>query len=116
VYAESSLPRIFGWWYRHDLFFSQGGYLELDLGIVSAARFSTPWSIAIPSNAFCRAKGASSERASFWLPPFLSGALDLRDLIGGQGRRKSVSAAVDIFGQCRAVMLTTAIGIVIPFD
>jgi len=91
------------------IFFSQGGYLELDLGIVSALVFMV---IAIPTVMhFVGRRLQAADRASSVGSPFrawISGDFDM-----SQGRRKSVSAAVEILlPMAAAVIGITAIGIV----
>jgi len=91
------------------LFFSQGGYLGLDLGIVSALLFMI---IAIPTVLyFVGRRFQAADRASSIARPFstwIAGDFDMR-----QGRRKSVSAAIEILlPMTAAVIGITAIGIV----
>ena len=85
-------------------FFSQGGYLTLDLGIVSALVFMI---IAIPTAIHHAGRPGDADR----LGPFrawLSGDFDMR-----QGRRKSLSASIEIFlPMTAAVIGITAIGII----
>jgi hypothetical protein len=91
------------------IFFSQGGYLELDLGIVSALVFMI---IAIPTVLhFVGRRSQAADRANSVGTPFrvwISGDFDMR-----QGRRKSVSASMEILlPMAAAVIGITAIGIV----
>ena len=86
------------------LFFSQGGYLTLDLGIVSALVFLL---IAIPTAIHHAGRLGEADRVS----PFrawLSGDFDMR-----QGRRTSLSASIEILlPMTAAVIGITAIGII----
>jgi hypothetical protein len=91
------------------IFFSQGGYLELDLGIVSALVFMI---IAIPTVLhFVGRRFQSADRESNIGPPFstwIAGDFDMR-----QGRRTSLSASMEIvLPMAAAVIGITAIGIV----
>jgi hypothetical protein len=91
------------------IFFPQGGYLGLDLGIVSALVFMI---IAIPTVLhFVGRRFQAADRASSIGRPFrtwLAGDFDMR-----QGRRKSVSASIEILlPMAAAVIGITAIGIV----
>lgn len=91
------------------IFFSQGGYVELDLGVISALVFMI---IAIPTvlhfvgRTFRAADRASGIGRSF--SAWIAGDFDMR-----QGRRTSVSASVEILlPMAAAVIGITAIGIV----
>jgi hypothetical protein len=91
------------------IFFSQGRYLELDLGIISALVFMI---IAIPTvlhfvgRRFQAADRASGVDSSF--RAWISGDFDMR-----QGRRNSVSASMEILlPMAAAVIGITAIGII----
>jgi hypothetical protein len=90
------------------IFFSQGGYLEMDLGIVSALVFMI---IAIPTVLHFVGRRFQGDRASNIHRPFstwIAGDFDMR-----QGRRKSVSASMEILlPMAAAVIGITAIGIV----
>ena len=91
------------------IFFSQGGYLELDLGVVSALVFMI---IAIPTLLhFVGQRFQSTDRKSGIGRPFgkwIAGGFDMR-----QGRRTSVSASMEILlPMAAAVIGITAIGIV----
>jgi uncharacterized protein YhhL (DUF1145 family) len=90
-------------------FFSYGGYVELDLGIVSALVFML---IAIPSvllliwRSFAPADRSSPGSGQF--RDWIFGHFDMR-----QGRRTSMSAAIEILLPMTAAVLgITAIGIV----
>ena len=91
------------------IFFSQGGYLGLDLGIVSALVFmiiAIPTALYFVSRRFQAADRASSNRRPF--SKWIAGDFDMR-----QGRRKSVSASIEILlPMAAAVIGITAIGIV----
>jgi hypothetical protein len=91
------------------IFFSQGGYLELDLGVVSALIFMI---IAIPTVLyFVGRRFQAADRASSIGRPF--SAWIARDFDMRQGRRKSVSASMEILlPMAAAVIGITAIGIV----
>jgi hypothetical protein len=86
------------------VFFSQGGYLSLDLGIISAFVFMI---IAIPTAIHHTGRLGGAGRIS----PFrawISGDFDMR-----QGRRKSLSASIEILlPMTAAVIGITAIGII----
>ena len=91
------------------IFFSQGGYLELDLGVVSALIFMI---IAIPTLLYFvgqRFQSADQKRSTG--RPFrkwIAGDFDMR-----QGRRTSVSASMEILlPMAAAVIGITAIGLV----
>lgn len=88
------------------IFFSQWGYLRLDLGIVSALVFML---IAIPT--MIHLVGQTADRTSSVGRPFgawLCGYFDI-----SQGRRKSTSATVEILlPMAAAAVGITAIGIV----
>ena len=91
------------------IFFSQGGSLELDLAIVSALVFII---IAIPTVIhFVGRRYQAEDPAGSISRPFgtwISGDFDMR-----QGRRKSVSASIEILlPMAAAVIGITAIGIV----
>jgi hypothetical protein len=90
------------------IFFSQGGYLELDLGVVSALVFMI---IAIPTVLHFVGRRFRADRARNIGRPFstwIAGDFDMR-----QGRRKSVSASMEILlPMAAAVIGITAIGIV----
>ena len=91
------------------IFFSQGGYLGLDLGIVSALVFmiiAIPTALYFVGRRFQAADRASSNRRPF--SKWIAGDFDMR-----QGRRKSVSASIEILlPMAAAVIGITAIGIV----
>jgi cytosine/uracil/thiamine/allantoin permease len=89
--------------------FSQGGYLELDLGVISALVFMI---IAIPTVLyFVQRRFHAPDQASSIGHPFrawMSGDFDMR-----QGRRKNASAFVEILlPMAAAVIGITAIGII----
>lgn len=90
------------------IFFFQAGYLELDLGIVVALVFMI---IAIPTVLHFVGRMFQADRASNIRRPFstwIAGNFDMR-----QGRRKSVSASMEILlPMAAAVIGITAIGIV----
>jgi hypothetical protein len=91
------------------ILFFQGGYLELELGIVSVFVFMI---IAIPTVLyFVGRRFRAADRASGVGRPFsrwIAGDFDTR-----QGRRKSVSASMEILlPMTAAVIGITAIGIV----
>jgi hypothetical protein len=91
------------------IFFSQGGYLELDLGVIGAFFFIIT---AIPTVLYfvgrkLQAAGRTSNVGPSWRA-WMSGDFDMR-----QGRRKSVSATIEILlPMTAAVIGITAIGIV----
>lgn len=91
------------------IFFSQKGYLELDLGVVSALIFMI---VAIPTVIHLVGRESQAvERTGTvgrtWRA-WMSGDFDMR-----QGRRKSVSASIEILLPMAAAAIgITAIGIV----
>ena len=91
------------------IFFSQGGYLELDLGMVSALVFMI---IAIPTILhFVGRQFQTTDRPNGPSRPF--GAWMSGDFDTAQGRRKSAGAFVEILLPMAAAAIgMTAIGIV----
>lgn len=77
------------------IFFSQKGYLQLDLGVVSALIFMI---VAIPTVIHLVGREPQAAERTGSVGPtwrdWISGDFDMR-----QGRRKSVSASIEIF--CR---------------
>ena len=91
------------------IFFSQGGYLELDLGIMSALFFMIT---AIPTMLYLVGRKLKAVDRTGSVGPswraWMSGDFDMR-----QGRRKGVSASIEILlPMTAAVIGITAIGIV----
>lgn len=91
------------------VFFSRGGYIDLDLGMVSVLAFML---IAIPSALLSigRRRGPSDQARAGdrKFRDWLSGGFDMR-----QGRRKALGAAIEILlPMTAAVVCITAIGIV----
>lgn len=91
------------------IFSSRGGYIELDLGIISALFFML---IAIPSALFLIKRASrSSDQARVGSSKFrdwMSSDFDIR-----QGRRKGMVASIEILLPMMAAVLgITAIGIV----
>ena len=86
------------------LFFSQGGYLALNLAIVSVLVFMV---IAIPT-VIHQAGGLGDTNRVAPFQAWLSGDFDMR-----QGRRKSLSASIEILLPLAAAVIgLTAIGII----
>ena len=90
------------------IFFSQPGYLELDLGVVSALIFMI---VAIPTAIYFVGRNSHAvEQSSVgrtW-HAWMSGDFDMRE-----GRRKSIDASIEILlPMTAAVIGITAIGIV----
>ena len=87
------------------VFFSQGGYLRLDLGIVSALVFMI---IAIPTTIHHAGRRFQAACRTSRFGAWISGDFETR-----QGRRKSFDASVEILlPMMTAVIGITAIGIV----
>lgn len=90
------------------VFFSRGGYIDLDLGIASVLVFML---IAIPSALLSIGRTFTSDPdriSSGKFRDWISGDFDMR-----QGRRTSMSAAIEILLPMMAAVLgITAIGIV----
>ena len=91
-------------------FFPQGGYLELNLGVVSAIFFMIT---AIPTVLYllgCKPVDKAGSGGPSWRA-WMSGDFDMR-----QGRRTAVSASVEILlPMTAAVIGIVAIGIVFRF-